>query len=127
MNGVGSGGRIFAGFRSVLGWFRVVRIFAGFCQKSPDLDETSADLKEIKPILARYGRILMRSRHISKRSSQISTRSHLTLRFQAGSQQIGQKMGDFPSSSGRISTNRIENVRFFGQIQSGRLKSVSQP
>ena len=36
-------------------------------------------------------------------------------------------MGDFPSSSGWISTDRTEKVRFSDQIRSGRLNSVSQP
>ena len=63
----------------------------------------------------------MRSRHISKRSGRISTRSRLTLQVQVGSQQIGQKTGDFPSSSGRISTDQTENVRFSSQIRSGWL------
>ena len=39
-------------------------------------------------------------------------------------------MGDFPSSSGRISTDRTEKVRFYNQIWSGRLNigfSASNP
>ena len=91
MNRVGSGGQIFVGCRSVLSQFRVVRKFAEFCQKPLDL--------------ARLDRIL--------------TWSCLTLWVQAGSQQIGQKIGDFPLSSGPISTDQsliltdwIENGRF---------------
>lgn len=53
MNRVSSGGRIFIGHRSVLGWFRVVRKSTGFYQKLSDL--------------ARFDQILMRSRRISKR------------------------------------------------------------
>ena len=58
MNGVGLGGQIFIGYRLVLSWFRVVRKFARFCQKPPNL--------------ARPNWILMRSRWISKRLGRIS-------------------------------------------------------
>ena len=122
MNGVGSGGQIFIGYRSVLVQFRVVRKFVRFCLKSLDLARPDQILmrsqrisKRSGWILARSGWILMRSRHISKRLGWILTRSYL-----------------ISSSSGWILTDWTENTdeplllmvngNFPVSIQLGRLK-----
>ena len=122
MNGVGSGGQIFIGYRSVLVQFRVVRKFVRFCLKSLDLARPDRILmrsqrisKRSGWILARSGWILMRSRHISKRLGWILTRSCL-----------------ISSSSGWILTGWTENTdkplllmvngNFSVSIRLGRLK-----
>ena len=122
MNGVGLGGQIFIGYRSVLVQFRVVRKFVRFCLKSLDLARPDRILmrsqwisKRSGWILARSGWILMRSRHISKRLGWILTRSYL-----------------ISSSSGWILTDWTENTdeplllmvngNFPVSIQLGRLK-----
>ena len=110
------------------------------CEYLPDFAKSRRDLGfelcEYLPDFAKSRRILMRSQRISKRSGwsrqdMAGSRWFLGIsQRQAKSQQIRQKMGDFPSSSGQILTDWIENVWFSRQIRSGRLNigfSTSNP